>query len=103
MTNLEALKSTVAGYPLAELTFQRALIDRGLTATDEYPGKSKQFELATADIYVVLVTAANIQEGGFQVSVAERANFLKLAEGVYRKWGESAMGDPEISDASMQW
>jgi hypothetical protein len=103
MTTLEAIKSTVAGYPLAEGIFQKVLIDRGLTATAEYTGKSKQFELATADVYTVLVTAANINEGGYQVSVTDKSNFMKMASAIYQKWGDSAGSSPTINDASSLW
>lgn len=103
MTVLEAIKATVAGYPLAEGIFQKVLIDRGLTATADYTGKSKQFELATADVLMVLVSAANITEGGFQVSVTDKSNFMKMADSIYRKWNDTAASRPGISDASNLW
>jgi hypothetical protein len=103
MTNLEAIQSTVAGYPLSENTFKKALTDRGLLATDNYPGKSKAFELATADVYSILATAANISEGGFSVSVSERSNFLKMADKIYGKWGENTGSANSISDATARW
>lgn len=103
MTNLEAIKSTVAGYPLADGIFQKVLIDRGLTATAEYTSKSEQFDLATADVYMVLVTAANISEGGYQVSVTDKSNFLKMANAIYQKWNDVANGSPTISDSSNLW
>jgi hypothetical protein len=59
MTNLEALKGKVAGYPLEENTYLTALMDRGLDSQTDYAGKSKAFELATADVYIVLATGVN--------------------------------------------
>lgn len=88
MTNLEALKSTAVGYPVGENTFLKILIDRELAADAEYPGKTRETELAQADLYVALLTGANIQEGGFQVSMTDKSNFFKVASGIYDKWGE---------------
>lgn len=92
MTNLEALKSTIAGYPLTDNTFAKALADRGITSTDTYAGNTSAMELAQADCYVVLATAANVSEGGYSVSVNDRANLLKLANSIYQKWGHPTVG-----------
>ena len=102
MTNLDALKSKAVGYPVDEDTFLTILIDRALTATDEYTGKSKAFELAHADLYVVLVTAANVVEGGYQVSMTDKTNFVKVASGIYKKWDEPNPFDdtPKIKGVS---
>lgn len=88
MTNLDALKSNSIGYPVSENTFLRILIDRGLSPANEYVGKSRGMELAVADLYSNLITAANVAEGGFQVSLTEKANFIKLASGIYDKYDE---------------
>lgn len=88
MTNLDAIKATVAGYPLTDNIFLKVLIDRGVEATDTYAGISMPFELATADLLVRLLTAANITEGGMQVSVTDKSNFIKVASGLYDKYGE---------------
>ena len=93
MTNLEAIKSVVAGYPLSENTFNLVLLDRGLSAASEYTGKSKEFELATADLYKVLVTAVNISEGDYQIGMTDKSNFIKLANAVYLKYDEPLITD----------
>ncbi len=92
MTNLEAIKATTAGYPIADNTFTKALTDRGITSTGTYAGNSSAMELAQADVYVILATAANISEGQFSVSVNDRANLLKLANSLYQKWGYPIVG-----------
>ena len=89
MTNLEALKAKVGRYPLTDNTFIVALVDRGLNQAETYAGTSKAFELATADVYSVLVSAANISEGGYQVSITDKSNLLQIASGIYQKWGVS--------------
>jgi hypothetical protein len=92
MTNLEALQSTIAGYPLTVNTFAKALTDRGITSTDTYTGSGQAFELAQADCYVVLATGANISEGQYSVSVNDRKSLLELANSIYRKWGYPIVG-----------
>jgi len=93
VTNLEAIKSVVAGYPLSENTFNLVLLDRGLSVSAEYTGKSKEFELATADLYKVLVTAVNISEGDYQISVTDKSNFIKIANSIYLNYDEPVVTD----------
>lgn len=88
MTNLEAIKSLAVAYPVNENTYLRILVDRGLAADETYTGKSKAIELSQADLYVSLLTATNVSEGGFQISISEKSNFLTVASGLYDKWGE---------------
>jgi len=88
MTNLEALKSKAIGYPIDESTYSVILIDRGVDAAAEYKGRSKDMELAKADLYVTLLTAANITEGGFQLSMTDKTNFANVASGIYDQYGE---------------
>ena len=95
MTNLEALKGKVAGYPLSDDTFSVALKDRDLEAQTDYAGKSKAFDLAMADVYVVLATAVNVGEGGYQISMTDKSNFVKIANSIYAKWGEPSMTDSQ--------
>jgi hypothetical protein len=102
MTNLEALKASVAGYPLPDNTFLKVLLDRGVAATDAYAAKNKAFELATADVYTILSTAANISEGGFSVSISGKERFAKLASSIYSKYGVSGYS-PTVTDASDRW
>lgn len=103
MTNLEALQGKIAGYPLKDATYLTALMDRGLTPQDLYAGKNKAFELAMADIYVVLATGVNVSEGGYQLSITHKATFLRVANGIYEKHGEkSPFSDtqPKVEGAS---
>lgn len=85
MTNLEAIKGKL-GYPLSDNAFKVALSDRGLTDTDTYVS-SEAFDLAYADSIVTLLTTPNISEGGYSVSFSDREILLKLASGVYTKYG----------------
>lgn len=102
MTNLEALKGKVAGYPLSDNTYLTALLDRGLEPESNYEGKSKDFELATADVYIVLVTGVNVSEGGYSVSMSAKETFLKMANAIYKKYGEEPYSDsaPSVTGIS---
>jgi hypothetical protein len=88
MTNLDAIKSMAIGYPIDEATYNRILIDRGVDAAGTYAGKSKAMELAKADLYVTLLTAANITEGGYQLSLTDKTNFKQVASGIYDLYRE---------------
>lgn len=86
MTYLEALKAKV-DYPLSDNAFILALEDRVLTSTDTYV-KGKSFDLAYADCLCVLVTMADKKEGShFSISISEKQNLIKLANGIYTKYG----------------
>ena len=102
MTNLEAIKATIAGYPMGDNTFLKVLADRGITSTGTYVGSSQAFELAHADACVILATAANVSEGQYSVSVNDRANLLKLANSLYQKWGQPVIGQtaPKVKAVS---
>jgi len=88
MNNLEALKSKIAGYPLSDNTYLTALIDHELDPQSNYAGMSMEFDLATADIYVVLATGVNITEGSYQFSITDKSNFLKVANSLYSRHGQ---------------
>jgi hypothetical protein len=85
MTYLEAIKGKV-GYPLSDNAFTLALLDRGLTAADTYTA-GQAFDLAYADAVVTLITAPNVSEGGYSVSLSDKETLLKLANGIYTKYG----------------
>ena len=84
MTYLEAIRAKL-NYPLSENAFIIALEDRGLYSEDVYVS-GEAFDLAYADAITTLVTAPNIQEGGFSVSLADKTALLSLADGIYEKY-----------------
>jgi hypothetical protein len=86
MTNLEAIKGKL-NYPLSVNSFTLALEDRGLSAAGTYVS-CQSFDLAYADAMTTLATAPNITEGGFQVSLTDKTALLRLADGIYTKYGE---------------
>jgi len=85
MTNLEAIKGKLS-YPLSENAYILALTTRGLISTDNYAG-GQAFDLAYADLIIVLLTTPNITEGSYSVSLSDRAILIKLASAIYTKYG----------------
>lgn len=103
MTNLEALSASV-NYPIETLKLQKILIDNGLNDSDTYTGTSKAFELATAALYTLIVSSANISEGDYSVSATDKASMLKMASGIYQKYGvENPLAANTIRNVSNYW
>lgn len=86
MTNLEALSAS-CNYPIDTIKIQKILIDNGLNDSDVYTGLSKAFELATASLYTLIVTSANLTEGDYSISTTDKTNLIQLASGIYSKYG----------------
>jgi hypothetical protein len=94
MTNLEAIKGALS-YPLTSNAFILALTNRGLVETDTYViGNKKPLELATADCIKTLLSTPNIAEGGYSVSLSDKATLMKMANGIYAKYGENSSLNP---------
>jgi len=87
MTNLEAIRGKL-NYPLSENSFKVALEDRGLYSEDIYV-KNEAFDLAYADLIVMLLTTPNITEGGFTVSLADRKTLLNIADKIYTTYDKA--------------
>ena len=84
MTNLEAIKAKL-NYPLTDNAFSLALQDRGLSSAGIYSG-GESFDLAYADVITTLATSPDITEGGYRISLPEKTNLLKIAEGIYTRY-----------------
>ena len=99
MTILEAIKESV-GYPISNNRASMALIKRGILNAGEEVTQSflnsKEFELATADLMFWLITTANVSEGGYSVSLTEKASIKAIASGIYSKWGVSDPSEPTV-------
>lgn len=105
MTILEALKSTV-NYLVNDNQANLILIKRGLTGTatiDQTVATGKAFELAQADLLAFLVSAINVSEGGYSISLSEKALIQKQASGIYSKHGEPNPFSTTLTNASNRW
>ena len=86
MTNLEAIKGRL-NYPLPDNSFIVALQGRDLDEVLTYV-KGQAFDLAYADAIGTLLTSPNISEGGYTISISDRANLAKVQAGIYVKYGQ---------------
>lgn len=94
MTTLIALKSSV-NYPLEDANVEPLLIKRGLDGGADFTSdiaNSRAYELAYADVLRFVVTMVNLQQGG-SVTQASVRSLAGTANAIYRKWGESVIGD----------
>ena len=92
MTNLEAIKGAL-NYPLSDNSFILALTKRGLVETATYID-CQGFDLSYADAIVTLITTPNISEGGYSLSISDKATLIKLANGIYAKCGVKSPLNP---------
>lgn len=77
-------------YPVKDDKLQAVLFDREITPEAEYLlSNKKQVDLAMADLYVILITTPTITEGGFQLALTDKTNLMKVASGIYTKYGET--------------
>lgn len=104
MTNLEAIKGAVL-YPIPDATCEMAFISNGITGSAEFTGRNEQFDLATAEVIVAVITGANVSEGGYSLSITGKEQLLKIASGIYAKYGkENPFNEtPIIRDRSNIW
>jgi hypothetical protein len=88
MTNLEALQASLI-YPVEEAKLIKALFDRDLFHLDDYiKSKKMLMDLTTADVLSLLVTAPDIKEGGYSITLSDKQALMKTASGIYLKYGE---------------
>lgn len=94
MTTLLALKNSV-NYPLEDSHVEPLLIKRGVDASADFTtdvANSKEYELAYADVLRFVVTMVNLSQGG-SVTQASVRSLAGTANAIYRKYGESVIGD----------
>jgi hypothetical protein len=88
MTNFEAIQASVI-YPVEDAKLNKVLFDRDLNPSELYSKENKRaVDLATADLYVSMIATPQITEGGYQISLTDKSNLMKVASAVYLKYGE---------------
>ena len=107
MTNKEALTAAV-NFPFDESKLDYILIKRDVTGSAVFTKDTEltdAFQLAKADLYMVLVTTPNISEGGVNISLAERDTLKNMANEIYGYYGEVATGAnaPKVKNKSYLW
>lgn len=101
MTNLEAIKGKLP-YPLSDNAFTLALTDRGLVSTSTYSVSNKEaLELAQADLICTLISAPDISESGYKVSLSDKKSMKALANGIYSKYDQTSPLAPKIKTVNL--
>lgn len=102
MTNLEAAKAAIgANYPWTDNAYRIGIIKSGLDPDAEtVPGKS--FDLALAALILYLITAADIREGGYAVSL-DRDAMLAARKALLAPWDQSDGLGPTLRDRTYMW
>lgn len=94
MTIAQALAS-ISTYPIPALTIEVAGLERGLTLSATADGATlsgKEYKLAKADLYLYLYGVPDLKEQDSAVTQADRAVYLRLANGIYAEYK-----DPKFS------
>lgn len=99
----EALAGRI-GYPIPDGSLEDALTDAGLVSTANYDkSHSKTLDIAAAGLLLFVCTSPNISEGGYSISVADKAALLKVRSLYLSKWGISDDSLPKIEDGTGLW
>lgn len=102
MTISEYLKGSF-DFAFSDANILAVLTRRGVSADEPFENVSEKIrDLATADLYMILASAASgggrrVQKGNrsvsertYQFGVYDRRAFREMANHLYAKWGESA-------------
>lgn len=91
-TILQALKDEI-GFPIKSGFFENKLIARNINPDDEFSAdtaKNDSYLLTYADCLKGLVVGLpnSVTEGDLSLSGADKDNMLKIANGIYNRYGE---------------
>lgn len=104
-TILKTLKSKI-NFPLSEESFSTSLIEAGLDGEAIYTkDMKKDVELAAAELILVACTSGNVTEGGYSLTLNDKASLMVTRNIYLNRWGapdsEGEIGI--IYDASNLW
>lgn len=100
MTIAEAIKQTI-WLNADDAKVDMVCVKRGLSPDGEFNSETdrKVFDLCTADMAILALTAPNVSEGGVSISMPNRDNLLAFANSIYSKYGEGTVdtaGTPTV-------
>lgn len=96
-------------YPVSEDIARDILGGRGLSPEEDFAeNMRREYELAKADLYLMLSMAPSISQANFSVSISDkqREEYKRLSNAIYSKYGEQATSKEEcstIKDVSHFW
>jgi hypothetical protein len=100
-TILKTLKSKI-NFPLAQESYNTALIDADLDGDSPYTKDLKKaVELCAAELILVVCTSGNITEGGYSLTLNDKAS-LRITRLIYlNRWGMPDL-DPDKVPANIE-
>lgn len=89
MTVLEYLGSQT-GYPVPQTTLEAICLKRGIQPNTTFSAETDAIKLAKADMWVWLVQAPNVSQGGISYSFteSEKATFKAWSKAIYTELGQ---------------
>jgi hypothetical protein len=106
LTKKQALRGKI-NYELPDDAYEIALIEAGLNGDDEFTADdAKDIDLCAAGLILIVLTSANESEGGYSISISDRAGLLKIRSLILKKWGiadDTLAPAPLIKDISYLW
>jgi hypothetical protein len=116
MITIEQYLQGLFAYTFTDQNMASVLVKRGIEAgSDQEDVSTESKELATADLYMVLFnvfTKGNetVQKGnwkrssaGITVGITDRKAFRDMANQIYLRYGEQAIGGGIMKDGSFLW
>lgn len=101
MTNRERIEAYLGFKPASPNVIEGALIDVGLTGTDEYTADSSAVKRAAIKTMRILLTTADTSnENGYAIKY-DRASLLKLIDQLEEEIAPAGM--PKIRNKSYKW
>lgn len=105
-TILKTLKSLI-NFPLPEESYNTFLINSDLDGDAPYTKELRRdVELAAADLILILCTSGNVSEGGYSLSLNDKAS-LRITRTLYlNRWGmpdEEEVEKPVVSAVKGMW
>jgi hypothetical protein len=105
-TILKSLKSKI-NFPLPEESYTTALIEAGLDGDAVYTKDlKKDVEICAAELILVVCTSGNVSEGGYSLSLNDKAS-LRITRKLYlNRWGvpdEEEAEKPTVSAVKGMW
>jgi len=104
---LKTLKSKI-NFPLSEESYNTALIDADLDGEAPYDKEMKRaVELCAAELILVVCTSGNTTEGGYSLTLNDKADLKKTRLIYINRWGVPDLDpdavEPTIYDGSYLW
>jgi hypothetical protein len=105
-TILKSLKSKI-NFPLPEESYATALIDADLDGDKPYTKDlKKEVEICAAELILVVCTSANVSEGGYSLTLNDKASLMKTRKLYLGRWGvpdEAETEKPVVNAVKGMW